>query len=528
MASETSETDQAIRRRNRRHNGNRFLIVLLTTLRFISFLINTAGFALLIRYCVFQRRNGFNGPVIIATIGIGGAWCNDATEFKTLLGVKKLGQLNPGTTAFSDIVTLVTSVVGAATISTADEKAADNARVDSYNGLTDSDRQAASALLATNAGFRVIFLCIGFCIWRGQKRFRARWRQAGGGSDERPWSNTAAADGAGVGMEDTAIASVVPMGVHEPAIIHSTTPPSQTSQPSGMGPGQIAYTTSPAPIPLHGVSPDVDLPDHQADMAPPARETQRATPLRSRRRHCGNFIMFLRLISVLVSLATFAILIRYCVAQYKHGSMGGGVLGSLGAVIASFIDWEQVGQLRHTRDKIGRLVPNSTSFLDAVALGFSVGSAVVIFRFEQKAADKVDEYGGPTYIDRRAATALIATVAGFRVVFLIFGGFVETGRFIARRRGIRRDREAERRAGEAALMTPGRNETVVGETSVNPVIAPIPAVVNTANNSRETGIGIEEASGPGSGTVAGTDAAYAKSAGRQRGFSYLKKAPFQD
>lgn len=65
--------------------------------------------------------------------------------------MKKLGQLNPGITAFPDIVTLVTSVVGAATISTADQKAADNARVDSYNGLADSDRQAASALLATNA-----------------------------------------------------------------------------------------------------------------------------------------------------------------------------------------------------------------------------------------------------------------------------------------------------------------------------------------------------------------------------------------
>lgn len=120
------------------------------------------------------------------------------------------------------------------------------------------------------------------------------------------------------------------MRVHEPAIIHSTTQPSQTSQPPGMRSGQIAYTTSPAPIPLHGVSPDADLPVHQADMAPPARETQPATPLRSRRRHCGNFILFLRLISVLVSLATFATLIRYCVAQYGHGSMGGGVLGTLG------------------------------------------------------------------------------------------------------------------------------------------------------------------------------------------------------
>lgn len=120
------------------------------------------------------------------------------------------------------------------------------------------------------------------------------------------------------------------MGVREPAIIYSTTQPSQTSQPSGIGFGQIAYTTSTAPIPLHGVSPDVDLPGNQADVAPPNRETQPATPLRSRRRNCGNFILFLRLIAVLVSLATFAILIRYCVAQYGHGSMGGGVLGSLG------------------------------------------------------------------------------------------------------------------------------------------------------------------------------------------------------
>lgn len=105
-------------------------------------------------------------------------------------------------------------------------------------------------------------------------------------------------------------------------------------------------------------------------------------------------------------------------------------------------------------------------------------------------------------------TANTHACSGFRVVFFIFGGFVETGRFIARRRGIRRDLEAERRIGEAALMSPSRNETVVGETSVNSVIAPMPAVVNTANNSRATGIGIEEASGPDNGTVAPGPAAH--------------------
>ncbi|OBT61993.1 hypothetical protein VE03_08289 [Pseudogymnoascus sp. 23342-1-I1] len=91
--------------------------------------------------------------------------------------------------------------------------------------------------------------------------------------------------------------------------------------------------------------------------------------------------------------------------------MGGGVLGSLGGFIASFIDWEQIGRLRHTRDKIGSLSPRSTAFMDAVALGFSVASAVVIVRSDQKAADLVDEYGGSTDIDRRAATALLGTVA---------------------------------------------------------------------------------------------------------------------
>lgn len=65
--------------------------------------------------------------------------------------MKKLGQLNPATTAFPEIVTLVISVAFAAVISTADQKAADNAWADSYNSPTDSDRQAVSALLATNA-----------------------------------------------------------------------------------------------------------------------------------------------------------------------------------------------------------------------------------------------------------------------------------------------------------------------------------------------------------------------------------------
>lgn len=70
MASETSETDQAVRRRSRRRNGNRFLIVLLTTLRFISFLMNTAGLALIIRYYVIQRKNGFVGSTVIGAISV--------------------------------------------------------------------------------------------------------------------------------------------------------------------------------------------------------------------------------------------------------------------------------------------------------------------------------------------------------------------------------------------------------------------------------------------------------------------------
>lgn len=49
--------------------------------------------------------------------------------------------------------------------------------------------------------------------------------------------------------------------------------------------------------------------------------------------------------------------------------------------------------------------------MDAVALGFSVGSVVVIVGSDQKAADKVVKFGGPTDIDRRAATALLATIA---------------------------------------------------------------------------------------------------------------------
>lgn len=57
-------------------------------------------------------------------------------------------------------------------------------------------------------------------------------------------------------------------------------------------------------------------------------EAQPPVPLR--RRNFGNVILFLRLLSVLVSLATFAILIRYGVAQYKNGAMGGGVLGRVG------------------------------------------------------------------------------------------------------------------------------------------------------------------------------------------------------
>ncbi|KFZ05905.1 hypothetical protein V501_07918 [Pseudogymnoascus sp. VKM F-4519 (FW-2642)] len=197
-------------------------------------------------------------------------------------------------------------------------------------------------------------------------------------------------------------------------------------------------------------------------MEPIIPETQPVTPapIRSRRRNFGNAILYLRLLSVLVSLATFAILIRYCVAQYKNGDMGGGVLGSLGSIIAAFIDWEQVGQLRHTRDKIGGLLPRSTAFMDAVALGFSVGSVVVIVRSDQKAADKVVEFGGPTDVDRRAAIALLATISGFRVVFFIFGGVVETSRFIARRRWIRRNREDQQRMDEAGLMSPGRGEVV--------------------------------------------------------------------
>ncbi|OBT42440.1 hypothetical protein VE00_06011 [Pseudogymnoascus sp. WSF 3629] len=188
-------------------------------------------------------------------------------------------------------------------------------------------------------------------------------------------------------------------------------------------------------------------------MEPLIRETQPPAPLRSRRRNFGNVLLFVRLLSFLVSLATFAILIRYCIAQYKNGAMGGGVLGSVGSIIAAFIDWEQVGALRHTRDKIGNLSPRSTAFMDAVALGFSVGSVVVIVGSDQKSADKVVEFGGPTNVDRRAATALLATIAGFRIIFFIFGAVVETGRFIARRRWIRRNREE-------GLMSPGGDEVV--------------------------------------------------------------------
>ncbi|OBT80140.1 hypothetical protein VF21_00576 [Pseudogymnoascus sp. 05NY08] len=196
-------------------------------------------------------------------------------------------------------------------------------------------------------------------------------------------------------------------------------------------------------------------------MEPLINETQPATKLlRSRRRNFGNFILFLRLLSVLVSLATFAILIRYCVDQYKNGEMGGGVLGSLGSIIAAFIDWEQVGMLRHSRDKIGSLLPRSTGFMDAVALGFSVGSVYVIVHSDQKAADKVVEFGGPTDVDRRAATALLATIAGFRVVFIIFGGVVLTGLFIARRRWIRRNPEEQQRMDETGLMGPSGNGVV--------------------------------------------------------------------
>jgi hypothetical protein len=69
---------------------------------------------------------------------------------------------------------------------------------------------------------------------------------------------------------------------------------------------------------------------YQVAMEPLIRETQPPAPLRSRRRNFGNVLLFLRLLSFLVSLATFAILIRYCIAQYKNGAMGGGVLGSVG------------------------------------------------------------------------------------------------------------------------------------------------------------------------------------------------------
>lgn len=103
-----------------------------------------------------------------------------------------------------------------------------------------------------NSGFRVIFLCIGVYIWREKKRLQTRWHQAEGDSDERPWSNTAAADGAGVGMEDTATASVIPIGVHEPAsdnTFNDTTITNLTAIRDGIWPNSLYYKSRPHPPP---------------------------------------------------------------------------------------------------------------------------------------------------------------------------------------------------------------------------------------------------------------------------------------